>query len=332
MMTHAHADHLHGIDDLRPVNRLMKAAIPLYADAKTLAEIRRRFGYAFRAAARARPILQADARSRTRSAGRSRCAGCRSCRSRRTTGSARPGLSHRRHGVFDRCHRTRRGRLRRDRRHRAVDRRLHAPRAAPDAQPSRQDARLDRAGAPAARGADAYGPEPRLPRRSPPNCPRASSPAKTGSSSTSRILKPGAGREPETSAFIFHNIYYATFLCSSNIEMTPLCKVEVTLPWVLGSWGMRRGGGVDEQTGVHRLEVLLRVKQPYAIGLKSGRLMARAGLWETWRSPAGERTGASRRRRHRTISAPGFAPGCLWCPSPRYDRSGRRRAGRRCRM
>jgi phosphoribosyl 1,2-cyclic phosphate phosphodiesterase len=45
VMTHAHADHLHGIDDLRQLNRLMNAAIPLWADADTLAEIRRRFGY-----------------------------------------------------------------------------------------------------------------------------------------------------------------------------------------------------------------------------------------------------------------------------------------------
>jgi putative SOS response-associated peptidase YedK len=30
-------------------------------------------------------------------------------------------------------------------------------------------------------------------------------------------------------------------------------------------------------------------KQPYAIGLKGRRLMALAGLWENWRSPAGER-------------------------------------------
>jgi phosphoribosyl 1,2-cyclic phosphate phosphodiesterase len=46
LMTHAHADHLHGIDDIRQLNRLMKAAIPLWGDAKTLGEIRRRFGYA----------------------------------------------------------------------------------------------------------------------------------------------------------------------------------------------------------------------------------------------------------------------------------------------
>jgi phosphoribosyl 1,2-cyclic phosphate phosphodiesterase len=46
LMTHAHADHLHGIDDLRQVNRLMRRAIPFWADARTLAEIRQRFGYA----------------------------------------------------------------------------------------------------------------------------------------------------------------------------------------------------------------------------------------------------------------------------------------------
>lgn len=45
LMTHAHADHLHGIDDLRAVNRRMRQIIPLYADARTLGEIRRRFGY-----------------------------------------------------------------------------------------------------------------------------------------------------------------------------------------------------------------------------------------------------------------------------------------------
>jgi phosphoribosyl 1,2-cyclic phosphate phosphodiesterase len=45
VMTHAHADHLHGIDDLRSVNRLMRSAIPLHADRQTLAEIRRRFDY-----------------------------------------------------------------------------------------------------------------------------------------------------------------------------------------------------------------------------------------------------------------------------------------------
>ena len=38
--------------------------------------------------------------------------------------------------------------------------------------------------------------------------------------------------------------------CRRNIEMTPLCKIEVTHPRVLGSREVRRGGVVDEQAGV----------------------------------------------------------------------------------
>jgi hypothetical protein len=38
--------------------------------------------------------------------------------------------------------------------------------------------------------------------------------------------------------------------CRRRIEMTPLCKIEVTLLRVPGSRGVRRGGGVDEQAGV----------------------------------------------------------------------------------
>ncbi len=45
LYTHAHADHIHGIDDLRPVNRQMQAWIPIYADPETLATIEARFGY-----------------------------------------------------------------------------------------------------------------------------------------------------------------------------------------------------------------------------------------------------------------------------------------------
>ncbi len=43
--THPHADHLHGIDDLRGVNRAMQKPIPVYADRKTFDEIEGRFGY-----------------------------------------------------------------------------------------------------------------------------------------------------------------------------------------------------------------------------------------------------------------------------------------------
>jgi phosphoribosyl 1,2-cyclic phosphate phosphodiesterase len=48
ILTHTHADHLHGIDDLRAVNRVMQRAIPLYAEARSLAEIKQRFGYALK--------------------------------------------------------------------------------------------------------------------------------------------------------------------------------------------------------------------------------------------------------------------------------------------
>ncbi len=45
LFTHYHADHLHGIDDLRPVNRVLNAPLDIYADAETLGIIRERFGY-----------------------------------------------------------------------------------------------------------------------------------------------------------------------------------------------------------------------------------------------------------------------------------------------
>lgn len=48
LYTHAHADHLHGIDDLRGINRAMSAPIPAYGDASTLSEIEKRFAYALR--------------------------------------------------------------------------------------------------------------------------------------------------------------------------------------------------------------------------------------------------------------------------------------------
>ena len=45
LFTHAHADHLHGIDDLRSFNRVQGEAIPIFANAATLQDIRDRFGY-----------------------------------------------------------------------------------------------------------------------------------------------------------------------------------------------------------------------------------------------------------------------------------------------
>ncbi|MBB4284741.1 MBL fold metallo-hydrolase [Roseospira goensis] len=46
LYTHAHADHLHGLDDLREVNRAMGGPLDVYADAETLAVLEKRFHYA----------------------------------------------------------------------------------------------------------------------------------------------------------------------------------------------------------------------------------------------------------------------------------------------
>jgi phosphoribosyl 1,2-cyclic phosphate phosphodiesterase len=49
ILTHAHADHLHGIDDLRSVNFHRRAPLDIWGDAETLEQAIRRFGYAFHA-------------------------------------------------------------------------------------------------------------------------------------------------------------------------------------------------------------------------------------------------------------------------------------------
>lgn len=43
--THAHADHLHGIDDLRGYAMIQRRRIPIYADAETMGRIEAGFGY-----------------------------------------------------------------------------------------------------------------------------------------------------------------------------------------------------------------------------------------------------------------------------------------------
>jgi len=45
LYTHGHADHLHGIDDLRSVNRLQNAPLDIYLNQETLDHIEQRFGY-----------------------------------------------------------------------------------------------------------------------------------------------------------------------------------------------------------------------------------------------------------------------------------------------
>jgi phosphoribosyl 1,2-cyclic phosphate phosphodiesterase len=48
LYTHDHADHIHGIDDLRAFNVMSNTALPVYADPRTLANLQQRFPYVFR--------------------------------------------------------------------------------------------------------------------------------------------------------------------------------------------------------------------------------------------------------------------------------------------
>lgn len=47
LFTHDHADHTHGIDDLRMVSYAMKQRIEMWADAETLYSLQQRFAYCF---------------------------------------------------------------------------------------------------------------------------------------------------------------------------------------------------------------------------------------------------------------------------------------------
>ncbi len=48
LWTHAHADHITGLDDVRILNRIVGRPLDAFATSETLAEIATRFGYAFR--------------------------------------------------------------------------------------------------------------------------------------------------------------------------------------------------------------------------------------------------------------------------------------------
>lgn len=47
LYTHYHADHVYGLDDLRPVPRLLGSAVPLYCTTEVERRIRQSFSYAF---------------------------------------------------------------------------------------------------------------------------------------------------------------------------------------------------------------------------------------------------------------------------------------------
>jgi phosphoribosyl 1,2-cyclic phosphate phosphodiesterase len=58
IVTHAHGDHCHGIDELRPVAQAIEGPVPLYARADVLAELQLRFAYAFEQSDFYRPVVE----------------------------------------------------------------------------------------------------------------------------------------------------------------------------------------------------------------------------------------------------------------------------------
>lgn len=58
IVTHDHADHCHGIDDLRPLTQTSKQALPVYARANVLQQLRHRFAYAFVQAGFYPPVVE----------------------------------------------------------------------------------------------------------------------------------------------------------------------------------------------------------------------------------------------------------------------------------
>ena len=59
VVTHDHADHCHGIDELRPIAQHREAPIPLHARPLVLERLRRRFDYAFEGSGFYRAVVEA---------------------------------------------------------------------------------------------------------------------------------------------------------------------------------------------------------------------------------------------------------------------------------
>lgn len=58
IVTHDHADHCHGLDELRPIAQRLGRPIPLHARADVIARLRERFGYAFSGATFYSPLVE----------------------------------------------------------------------------------------------------------------------------------------------------------------------------------------------------------------------------------------------------------------------------------
>ena len=58
VVTHDHGDHVHGIDELRPLAQAIDRPVPVFSDEATLASLRQRFAYAFAQTEFYRPIVE----------------------------------------------------------------------------------------------------------------------------------------------------------------------------------------------------------------------------------------------------------------------------------
>ena len=56
--THDHGDHVHGIDELRPLSQAIDRPVPMYGDQATLQSLKERFAYAFARTEFYRPIVE----------------------------------------------------------------------------------------------------------------------------------------------------------------------------------------------------------------------------------------------------------------------------------
>ena len=58
LFTHAHADHVHGIDDLREINRVLGHGLPAWSDQATFDDLHKRFAYVFTGVPEGAPVYR----------------------------------------------------------------------------------------------------------------------------------------------------------------------------------------------------------------------------------------------------------------------------------
>ncbi len=58
IFTHAHADHIHGIDELREINRVLQGPLQIYGATETLKVLETRFSYVFEGVPPGKPVFR----------------------------------------------------------------------------------------------------------------------------------------------------------------------------------------------------------------------------------------------------------------------------------